>query len=134
MEDSAQANEGRTLITKRQSKDIAKILHHISRTLAGQSFKAPVKQLWPQYADTYAAKVANPIDLSTIEMKAKNDTYLFIDELRADVFLLHQNSIDFNGIEHIITSAALEVRNTVLDAISEVEEGKGYTRASIRGL
>jgi hypothetical protein len=133
VEDPAQANEGRILITKLQSKEIAKILHHISRTLAGQSFKAPVKQLWPQYADTYAAKVANPIDLSTIEMKVKNDTDLSIDELRADVFLLYQNSIDFNGIEHIITSAALEVRNTILNAISEVEEGKGYTRASIRG-
>ena len=133
MEDPAQANEGRILITKLQSKEIAKILHHISRTLAGQSFKAPVKQLWPEYADTYAAKVPNPIDLGTIEMKVKNDTYLSIDELRADVFLLYQNSIDFNGIEHIITSAALEVRNTILNAISEVEEGKGYTRASIRG-
>jgi hypothetical protein len=129
---AAQASEGRNPVTKRQSKEIAKILNHISRTLAGQSFKALVKQLWPQYADTYAAKVANPIDLSTIKIKVKNDKYLFIDEFRADVILLYQNSVNFNGIKHIITSAALEVRNTILKAISEMEEGKRYTRSSIR--
>jgi hypothetical protein len=123
-----------TLVTKRQSREITNLLSHISRTLAGQSFKAPVKQLWPLYADTYASKILNPIDLSTIEMKVKNDTYLSIDEFRADVVLLYQNSVDFNGIEHIITSAALEVRDTILKAISDMEEGKGTTRASIRGL
>jgi hypothetical protein len=93
-----------------------------------------VKQLWPEYADTYATKVPNLIDLSTIEMKVKNDIYLSIDEFRADVILLYQNSIDFNGIEHIITSAALEVRDMILKVISDMEEGKGSTRASARVL
>jgi hypothetical protein len=130
----SQANGVQTRITKRQSKEITKTLNQISRTLAGQSFKAPVKQLWPEYADTYAVKVPNPIDLGTIEIKVKNDIYLSIDEFRADVILLYQNSVDFNGIEHIITSAALEVRDTILKAINDMEEGKGSTRASTRVL
>jgi bromodomain-containing factor 1 len=54
-------------------------LNQINRTLAGQSFKAPVKLLWPEYADTYAAKVPNPIDLGTIEMKVRDKMYPSID-------------------------------------------------------
>jgi len=57
----------------RQSKEIINILNHISRTPAGQSFKAPVEQLWPECAGAYAAKVSNPIDFGTIQMKVKNN-------------------------------------------------------------
>ena len=111
-------------------------MNHISRTLVGQSFKAPVKQLWPECADTYAEKVPNPIDLGTIERKVKNDMYPSMDELRADVILLYQNSVDFNGADHIITSAAVEVRDTILGAIRNIQKGKDSTslRASDRGL
>ena len=49
-------------ITGRQSTEIANILNHISRNPAGQSFKAPVEQLWPECAGAYAIKVSNPID------------------------------------------------------------------------
>ena len=95
-----------------------------------------MKKLWPEYADTYAAKVLHPIDLGTIEVKVKNDIYPSIDEFRADVLLLYQNSVDFNGADHIITSAAIEVRDTILEAISNIQEGKDNTplRASARGL
>ena len=95
-----------------------------------------MKQLWPECADTYAAKVPHPIDLGTIEIKVKNDVYPSIDEFRADVILLHQNSVDFNGTDHIITSAALEVRDTILETVSDLQKGKDSTplRASARGL
>ncbi len=96
-----------------------------------------MKLLWPEYADTYAAKVPNPIDLGTIEMKVRDKMYPSIDELRADVILLYQNSVGFNGTDHIIiTSAAIKVRDTILKAISDIQEGKDSTslRASARGL
>jgi hypothetical protein len=57
-----------------------------------------------------------------------------MDNFRANAILLHQNSVDFNGIDHIVTSAALEVRDAILKAISDIEKGKGSTRASPRGL
>ncbi len=125
-----------TPITKRQAKEIAKTLNHISQTEAGQSFMAPVKQLWPECADAYAARVPNPVDLGTIKMKVKNNIYHSMDDFRADVVLLYENSLNFNGIDHIITSAALEVRDTILEAISDIEQGKHSTilRASNRGL
>jgi hypothetical protein len=76
----------------------------------------------------------NPIDLGTIEMKVKNNIYPSMDDFRADVILLYQNCVDFNGIDHIITSAALKIRDTILKAISDMEEGKTSKRASIRML
>ena len=45
-------------------------------------------------------------------------------DFRAEV-VLHQNSVDFNGIDHIITSVTLEVRDTLLKAISDIEETEG---------
>lgn len=121
-------------ITKRQSKEIANILNYISRTPAGQSFKAPVEQLWPECAAAYALKVPNPIDLGTIQVKVKNNKYSSVDNFRADVVLLYQNSVNFNGIDHIITSTALEVRDTILNALNDMEKGKGgmMLRASTR--
>jgi hypothetical protein len=122
-----------TAITKRESECLAKTLRHISRTRAGSSFKAPVKELWPNCAEAYAAKVPNAIDLGTMEMKLKNDLYRSTTDFEADVALLYQNSVDFNGISHPVTSAAVEVRNAILHAVSEMEKGTS-TWASVEGL
>ena len=84
-----QVNGVQARITKRQSKEIANALNHISRTPAGQSFKAPVEHLWPECAGAYAAKVPNPIDLGTILVKVKNNIYSSVDDFRADVVLLY---------------------------------------------
>jgi hypothetical protein len=108
-------------MTKLQAQELANTLNQISQTPAGQSFKVPVEQLWPECADAYAAKIPNPIDLGTIETKLKDDKYPSIDAFRADVILLYQNSVDFNGIGHIITGAALEVREEIFKAISDME-------------
>jgi hypothetical protein len=130
----SQVNAVQARITTRQRKEITHILNHISRTPAGQSFKAPVEQLWPECAGAYTAKVSNPIDLGTIQMKVKNNIYPSVDDFRADIVLLYQNSVDFNGIDHMITSIALEVRDTILNALNDMEKGKGsmMLRASTR--
>lgn len=84
-----------------------------------------MEQLWPECAAAYNLKVHNPIDLGTIQVKVKNNRYSSVDDLRADVVLLYQNTVEFNGIDHIITSTALEVRDTILSALNDMEEVKG---------
>jgi hypothetical protein len=66
----------------------------------------------------------------------KNNIYPFIDDFRANVILLYKNSLNFNSINHIVTSVTLKVRDTILKAISKIEKGKGSTilRALSRGL
>jgi hypothetical protein len=69
-------------------------------------------------------------------MKVKNNIYPFIDNFRTNVILLYKNSLNFNSIDYIVTSVALEVRDTILKAISNIERGKGSTilRALSKGL
>jgi Bromodomain len=68
-------------------------------------------------------------------MKVKNNIYPSIDDFKADVILLYKNSLNFNGINYIVTSVALKVRDMILKAISDIEGGKGSTilRALSRG-
>jgi len=106
-------------ITEEQAKTIFGVLYDIRQSKAGQSFKAPVEKLWPQYANAYNTKISNPIDLETIEIKMKQDLYPSLDKFRLDIELLYQNSVEFNGTDHFITRDALEVRNILLDAIGE---------------
>jgi hypothetical protein len=67
-------------------------------------------------------------------MKVKNNIYPSVNDFRADIILLYQNSVDFNGIDHIITSTALEVQDTILNVLNNMEKGKGsiVLRASTR--
>jgi hypothetical protein len=69
-------------------------------------------------------------------MKVKNNIYPSINDFKADVILLYKNSLNFNGIDYIVTSVALKVRDTILKAISDIEGGKGSTilRALSKGL
>jgi hypothetical protein len=69
-------------------------------------------------------------------MKVKNNIYPSIDDFRADAILLYENSLAFNSIDHIVTSTALELKDTILKAISDIEGGKCSTalRPSIRRL
>jgi hypothetical protein len=62
-----------------------------------------------------------------MEIKVKNNIYPFIGDFRANAILLYKNSLAFNSIDYIITSAALKVRDTILKAISNIKEGKGST-------
>lgn len=93
-----------------------------------------MEQLWPEYTGVYTTKVLRPINLGTIQAKVKNNIYSSVDDFRANIVLLYQNSVDFNSIDNIITSATLEVRDTILKATNDTEEGKNNMtlRASTR--
>lgn len=111
--------ESGSSISAKQTKEILIVLDQIRRTQAGSNFRAPVIQLWPECAEAYTAKISNHIDLAAIEKKLKKGIYPSIHDFRADICLLYQNALDFNGIDDVLTSAALEVQNTILAAINE---------------
>jgi bromodomain-containing factor 1 len=52
-----------------------------------------------------------------IERKLKGGHYLSIADIKDDIDLLYRNSLDFNGAEHTVTRAALEVRDELLTTI-----------------
>ncbi|KAI6250276.1 Bromodomain-containing factor [Erysiphe necator] len=107
-------------ITAYQIKEITKILRNISRTNAGKNFRQPVAVLWPSIAENYAAKISNPMDLSTIEKKLKEEAYTTMNDLKADVHLIYNNSVIFNSAENQVSKFAMETRNTLFSKFSSI--------------
>ncbi|TQS36079.1 hypothetical protein Golomagni_03481 [Golovinomyces magnicellulatus] len=113
-------NRNNEVITAYQSKEIIKILRNISRTNSGKNFRQPVAVLWPSIADNYAAKISHPMDLSTIEKKLKEDAYSSMNDLKADVHLIYNNSVIFNSAENPLSKCAMETRNALFNKLSGI--------------
>lgn len=105
-------------ITPFVGKEIIKILKNCLRTNNGKNFRAPVRVLWPNFADAYEAKVPNPIDLVIIEAKVKGGKYATMDAFRADIELIYSNALLFNGTDNPITVAGKDVRDTILAKVA----------------
>jgi bromodomain-containing factor 1 len=107
-------------ITPFQSKEITKILKNGARTQSGKNFRAPVRQLWPGFAEQYDAKISNQVDLASMEKKLKDGLYPTLQAVKDDIQLLYDNAVTFNGPDHSITKAALEVRISLLGKLDHL--------------
>ena len=102
-------------ITPYETKEIIKVLKNILRTNDGKNFRGAVATLWPQFAESYNAKVPNPTDLSIIETNVREGRYPTWGAFRADVQLVAGNALLFNGENHAITKAGEAVRNSIFN-------------------
>lgn len=119
--------EDKLPITQYQIKEIRKSLRATKSTIEGRNFKAPVVDLWPAIKDLYLEKVANPIDLSIIERKL-TDEYTTIAEYKADLELLYQNCVAFNGPDHDVSKSGRKVRDQLLSKMPPREQPKPAPR------
>lgn len=101
-------------ITAHEVREIIKVVKNVTRSSHGKNFRAPVRTLWPVFADAYAAKIEREVDLQTMERMLKSGDYPSINAFKADVQQLYTNALTFNGAGHMVTNSALEVRNTIL--------------------
>jgi len=102
-------------ITPYETKEIIKVLKNVLRTNDGKNFRGAVATLWPQFAESYNAKVPNPTDLSIIETKVREGSYPSWGAFKADVQLVAGNALLFNGENHAITKAGEAVRNSIFN-------------------
>ncbi|KAI1091447.1 Bromodomain-containing protein [Rostrohypoxylon terebratum] len=112
-------------ITSFQGRQIRQILAGVKKTKNGLNFRQSVEKLWPALWEDYKAKIENPVDISYFEQKLREEKYANYGELKADLQLLYQNSLAFNGDTNVITVAAGAVRDLVyarLPEISKLEE------------
>lgn len=107
-------------ITPYQNKLIRGLLARIKKTKNGLHFRKSVEELWPNLRADYRAIVNEPIDISLLEAKLREDAYKTYGEFKDKVRLLHSNTLAFNGPEHAITVAAADVQNSVLAKLSEI--------------
>ncbi|KAL2160727.1 hypothetical protein VTH06DRAFT_924 [Thermothelomyces fergusii] len=103
-------------ITEWQNKAIRAVLAGVKKTKVGQMFKLPVQQLWPMLWTEYSAKIPNPTDISTMEKRLRGDLspYATMGEFKADLNLMVQNAITFNGEAHEVTIQAKGCRDAIL--------------------
>jgi len=107
-------------ITPYATKEILKIVKNQARKLPGANFKGPVSKLWPQFAEAYYAKVSNPTDLAAIEQKLTRGEYASLAAFEADVNLLADNALLFNGAEHDITKGGFQLRDAILSKVATI--------------
>ncbi|KAJ7292844.1 hypothetical protein C8J57DRAFT_1444279 [Mycena rebaudengoi] len=97
-------------------------LQGVLQKLVGENiswiFREPVDPVLlgiPQYFEIIPRKDAR--DLRTIGQKLNNDKYDAVEAFEADLALMVQNAITFNGAESEVGLIALQMRNTVHEVI-----------------
>ncbi|KAI1139853.1 Bromodomain-containing protein [Hypoxylon sp. FL0543] len=110
------------VITPFQNRQLRQVLAGVKKTKNGSHFKQSVEKLWPTLWNDYKSKVENPVDISLFEAKLREDKYANYGAFKADIRLLYQNSVAFNGDSNAITVAAGMVRDQILTRLPEISK------------
>ncbi|TRX97383.1 hypothetical protein FHL15_001661 [Xylaria flabelliformis] len=111
-------------ITPHQNKRTREVLGNVKKTKNGSNFRKSVQELWPGLWNDYMAKIDNPVDISSMEVKLREDKYANYGEFKADVHQLYENAVLFNGPQHDVTLAAAQVRDYILVRMPEIVHSK----------
>ncbi|KAI9681349.1 MAG: hypothetical protein M1817_002632 [Caeruleum heppii] len=115
---AAEAGELKSM-TKPQAKHMLAGIRKAKRSKDGAAFTLPVDPVKlgiPNYPNV----IKNPMDLGTMEEKFKNEKYTTVDEVVADFNLIVNNSLTFNGAEHVVSKAAVSLKSTFDRHLSEL--------------
>lgn len=96
-------------ITKAQQKFILRVVQNIKRLNDATPFTKPVDVVLLNIP-SYPTIVTKPMDLRTIEEKVKEDRYPTVDAYLEDFNQIIENSILFNGLEHVVTKNAQNIK------------------------
>ncbi|KAK6528234.1 hypothetical protein TWF281_009481 [Arthrobotrys megalospora] len=102
-----------------QSKFALSNLKNIKRLKDAQAFLHPVDPV-KLSLPTYFEIVKNPMSLQDVERKLVSNEYHDPEELKADIHLMVQNSILFNGVEHAVTQSGIHIRDKYLHALEKM--------------
>ena len=75
----------------------------------------------PVTDESFLAEIQNPMDLETIKKKLKDGSYTHYKEWEADIELIFDNSIRFNGQETVIGGLALYMQQKARKMISKLK-------------
>ncbi|TGJ87089.1 hypothetical protein E0Z10_g1653 [Xylaria hypoxylon] len=107
-------------ITPYQNKRTREVLANVKKTKNGGNFRKPVQELWPGLWNDYSAKIDNPVDISLMEVKLREDKYANYGEFKADVNQIYENAVIFNGVLHDVSRSAAQVRDYILVRMPEI--------------
>ncbi|OAA56161.1 transcription regulator [Niveomyces insectorum RCEF 264] len=102
------------------NREIRRVLASVKKTKAGNNFKDPVHKKWPMLWDSYTQRVAKPMDISLLERNLRENLYTTHAEFVNDMFLIHENSIAFNGVGTHITDEAKSLVDNFFTRLSDI--------------
>ncbi|KAF2105523.1 hypothetical protein BDV96DRAFT_509253, partial [Lophiotrema nucula] len=108
-----------TPMTTPQNKFLLERVRNTKKIKVSQFFRDPVDPVAlkiPQYPEF----VKEPMDLSTMETKLKNNSYTLVQEFMEDLDRIINNSVIFNGKEHLVTQAAYNMRAYFLKGMGKM--------------
>ena len=100
-----------TGITKAQHKFLLSGVRNLRRTKDAPAFNHPVDPV-KLNIPTYPDVVKHPMDLATMEDRLKNNGYTSVEDYKNDFYQIVQNSVLFNGPEHVVTQQARNLQAT----------------------
>ncbi|KAL8674733.1 MAG: hypothetical protein Q9168_000891 [Polycauliona sp. 1 TL-2023] len=89
-------------ITAARKKHILRAIQNTKRSSDAKPFLAPVDVVLLKIPN-YPNIVKNPMDLKTMEEKLKDDQYVSVQAVRADLDQIVENTTLFNGSDHLVT-------------------------------
>lgn len=111
---STAAFQEKTRFLKIANKILGQCLKHRN----GYLFQEPVNPILLGIPD-YFNIVKRPMDFGTIKIKLQNNAYETYNNFVEDLFLVLDNSILYNGVEHFVGRAALDLKADVNVMIKE---------------
>lgn len=107
-----------TPISPGHRERLLRVVKGLKKSKAGINFRAPVVELWPSLAVQYSEKITKPMDLGTLEKRLNSNSYSFLEDFKADVSRIYENTVLFNGENHDVTKAAFALRDNILSKIA----------------
>ena len=120
---------GQNGLTKMQHKFISKSLSSLKRMHDSRFYREPVDPIRLNIPN-YTSIITRPMDLGTMERKLKNNEYSSPQAVADDFALMVQNSLTFNGPDHLVAQEGQKLEATFKKQMlnipkpDEVEEKK----------
>ncbi|KAH6618960.1 bromodomain-containing protein [Boeremia exigua] len=111
-----------TTMTQAQNKFLLERIRNTKKIKVSLAFKDPVDPV-ALNIPTYSQIVTKPMDLSTMEVKLKENKYTYVKEFMEDLDQMIENSELFNNKQHPVTQAGYNLRAYFLKGMGKMPRG-----------
>ncbi|KAH8730397.1 hypothetical protein GQ44DRAFT_768181 [Phaeosphaeriaceae sp. PMI808] len=111
-----------TTMTNAQNRFLLERIRNTKKIKVSAAFKDPVDHT-ALNIPSYPEIVKNPMDLSTMENKLKENKYSYVAEFMADLDQMIENSELFNNTQHHVTQSGYNLRAYFLKGMAKMPRG-----------
>lgn len=111
--------DGDDSVTVPRLNHMKKVISNLKKSNASAAFRLPVDYVTLNIP-TYPTIVTNPMDLSMIDLKLKNNEYSSVRDFVVDFELIIGNCVLFNGKEHGVTQQAYKMQSSFNNQMAQL--------------